>query len=29
MRSMNAAVDIDKRAPKDVAKQFLEANQLT
>jgi osmoprotectant transport system substrate-binding protein len=29
MRSMNAAVDIDKQAPKDVAKQFLEANQLT
>jgi osmoprotectant transport system substrate-binding protein len=29
MRSMNAAVDIDKQAPKDVAKQFLAANQLT
>jgi osmoprotectant transport system substrate-binding protein len=29
MRSMNAAVDIDKQTPKDVARQFLEANQLT
>jgi osmoprotectant transport system substrate-binding protein len=29
MRSMNAAVDIDKKQPKDVARQFLEANQLT
>jgi osmoprotectant transport system substrate-binding protein len=29
MRSMNAAVDIDKKRPAEVAKQFLEANQLT
>src|SRR3954447_12154031 len=29
MRSMNAAVDIDKQQPKDVARQFLQANQLT
>jgi osmoprotectant transport system substrate-binding protein len=29
MRTMNAAVDIDKQQPKDVARQFLEANQLT
>jgi osmoprotectant transport system substrate-binding protein len=29
MQTMNAAVDIDKQQPKDVAKQFLEANQLT
>jgi osmoprotectant transport system substrate-binding protein len=29
MQTMNAAVDIEKKEPKDVAKQFLEANQLT
>jgi osmoprotectant transport system substrate-binding protein len=29
MRTMNAAVDIDKQQPKEVARQFLEANQLT
>jgi osmoprotectant transport system substrate-binding protein len=29
MRRMNAAVDIDKQQPKEVARQFLEANQLT
>jgi osmoprotectant transport system substrate-binding protein len=29
MRSMNAAVDIDKQQPKEVARQFLQANKLT
>ena len=29
MRTMNAAVDIDKQTPENVAKQFLAANQLT
>ena len=29
MQTMNAAVDIDKQQPKDVARQFLEANKLT
>jgi osmoprotectant transport system substrate-binding protein len=29
MRTMNAAVDIDKQQPREVARQFLEANQLT
>jgi glycine betaine/choline ABC-type transport system substrate-binding protein len=28
MTSMNAAVDLDKKKPADVAKAFLEANQL-
>jgi osmoprotectant transport system substrate-binding protein len=28
MTSMNAAVDLDKKKPADVAQQFLEANQL-
>jgi osmoprotectant transport system substrate-binding protein len=28
MRSMNSAVDIDKKKPADVAKQFLQANNL-
>ena len=28
MRRMNAAVDIDKRKPTEVAKAFLQANQL-
>jgi len=26
---MNAAVDIDKQQPREVARQFLEANRLT
>jgi osmoprotectant transport system substrate-binding protein len=29
MRSMNSAVDIDKKDPAEVAKAFLEANQMT
>jgi glycine betaine/choline ABC-type transport system substrate-binding protein len=29
MRAMNAAVDIDKKQPKEVARAFLEANKLT
>jgi osmoprotectant transport system substrate-binding protein len=29
MRSMNAAVDIDKQQPKEVARRFLQANRLT
>ncbi|MGB2711007.1 MAG: glycine betaine ABC transporter substrate-binding protein, partial [Conexibacter sp.] len=29
MQKMNAAVDIDKQSPADVARQFLEANSLT
>ena len=29
MRSMNSAVDIDKKDPADVAKAFLDANKLT
>jgi osmoprotectant transport system substrate-binding protein len=29
MRKMNAAVDIDKRAPAEVAEEFLRANKLT
>ena len=29
MQTMNAAVDIDKKEPKDVAAQFLAANKLT
>ena len=29
MRSMNSAVDIDKKDPAEVAKAFLDANQLT
>jgi osmoprotectant transport system substrate-binding protein len=29
MQTMNAAVDIDKQQPKEVARQFLKANQLT
>jgi osmoprotectant transport system substrate-binding protein len=29
MQRMNAAVDIDKQQPKEVARQFLAANQLT
>jgi osmoprotectant transport system substrate-binding protein len=29
MRSMNSAVDIDKRDPAEVAKAFLEANKMT
>ena len=28
MRSMNSAVDIDKKKPADVAKAFLQANGL-
>ncbi len=28
MQSMNAAVDLDKKKPADVAKAFLEANKL-
>jgi osmoprotectant transport system substrate-binding protein len=28
MQRMNAAVDIDKNSPADVAKKFLEANDL-
>ena len=28
MQRMNAAVDIDKQSPADVARQFLEANDL-
>jgi osmoprotectant transport system substrate-binding protein len=28
MTSMNAAVDLDKKKPADVARAFLEANQL-
>jgi glycine betaine/choline ABC-type transport system substrate-binding protein len=28
MTSMNAAVDLDKKKPADVAQAFLEANQL-
>jgi osmoprotectant transport system substrate-binding protein len=29
MQRMNAAVDIDKQSPADVAREFLEANELT
>ncbi|MEA2269591.1 MAG: osmoprotectant transport system substrate-binding protein [Solirubrobacteraceae bacterium] len=29
MRAMNAAVDIDKKQPREVARAFLEANELT
>jgi glycine betaine/choline ABC-type transport system substrate-binding protein len=28
MQKMNAAVDLDKQKPADVAKQFLQANGL-
>jgi glycine betaine/choline ABC-type transport system substrate-binding protein len=29
MRSMNSAVDIDKKDPAEVAKAFLDANKMT
>jgi glycine betaine/choline ABC-type transport system substrate-binding protein len=29
MRSMNSAVDIDKKDPAEVSKAFLEANKMT